>query len=128
MLRPLLPKPQAPLLPPLRRALPPIIPPLTIIQYPRLRKDPLISAIIIVPVIILRIPLEQRKDILHTKLADRLAALNRRLREFALRLLQSDDAFFDGVVDGETVHGDVDGLVEAVDTVDGLFFYELCGC
>jgi hypothetical protein len=28
-------------------------------------------------------------------------------------------------VDGEAVDGDVDGLVETVDTVDGLFFDEL---
>jgi hypothetical protein len=30
-------------------------------------------------------------------------------------------------VDAEAVDGYVDGLVEAVDAVDGLFFYELGG-
>jgi hypothetical protein len=39
--------------------------------------------------------------------------------------LQLEDALFDAVVDGEAVDGYVDGLVEAVDAVDGLFFYEL---
>lgn len=42
--------------------------------------------------------------------------------------MQSKDLFFDGVVDGETVNSYVDGLVEAMDAVDRLFFYELvCG-
>jgi hypothetical protein len=47
------------------------------------------------------------------------------LGELALGFLQFEDALFDAVVDGEAVDSYVDGLVEAVDSVDCLFFYEL---
>lgn len=125
MLHPLLPESQTSLLPSLTRALPNLITSLTIIQHPRLREDVALGIVVNVAVIILRITLEERKDVLHTKLSDCLAALDRRLRELALRFLQCEDALFDGIVDGEAVHGYVDGLVEAVDSVDGLLFDEL---
>jgi hypothetical protein len=73
----------------------------------------------------LGIALEQVKHILHAEFADGLAAFDGGLGQFALSFLQFEDAFFDRVVDGEAVDGDVDGLVETVDTVDGLFFDEL---
>jgi hypothetical protein len=76
-------------------------------------------------VIVFSLALEQIKNILHAKLANRLSALDRGLGEFALCLLELEDALFDRVVDGEAVDCDVDGLVEAVDAVDGLFFDEL---
>ena len=41
--------------------------------------------------------------------------------------MQLEDAFFDGVGDGDFVDYDVDFLGEAVDAVDGLFFDELGG-
>lgn len=75
----------------------------------------------------LRVPSKQAQNITHTQLRDRLAALDGRGREFAFLGLKVEDPFFDGVGDGEAVDCYVDGLVEAVDAVDCLFFYELCG-
>jgi hypothetical protein len=39
--------------------------------------------------------------------------------------LEIENTLFDGVLDGNLVDFDVDCLVEAMDTVDSLFFYEL---
>lgn len=76
-------------------------------------------------VIVLSLALEEVEDVLHGELADGFAAFDSRLGEFTLRFLQLKDALFDAVVDREAVDGHVDGLVEAVDTVDCLFFDEL---
>jgi hypothetical protein len=62
---------------------------------------------------------------LHTKLANSLATFDGGLREFALCLLEREDALFNGVVNGKAVDSDVDGLIEAVDTIDCLFFDKL---
>ena len=40
-------------------------------------------------------------------------------------LAASLEPFFDGVGDGQFVYDHVNGLIEAVDAVDGLFFYKL---
>lgn len=85
----------------------------------------MVDAIIQVAVVVLGFTLEQGEHVVHAELAHCLAALERRGGELALCLLQVQDALFDAVVDGEAVDGYVDGLVEAVDAVDGLFFYEL---
>ncbi|TFB07735.1 hypothetical protein CCMA1212_000512 [Trichoderma ghanense] len=53
------------------------------------------------------------------------APLDCLLGEEALLVLQVEDAFFHGLLDGELVDDYVDGLGEAVDAVDGLFFDEL---
>jgi len=73
----------------------------------------------------LRILPEQIQNIPHAELRNGLSAFQGRFCEFPLLLLQREDALFDRVGDGEAVDCDVDGLVEAVDTVDGLFFDEL---
>lgn len=78
-------------------------------------------------VVELCVSLEQRQHILHAEFAHGLATLQSSSGELALRFLQLQDALFDGVVDGETVNCDVDGLIQTMDTVDGLFFDELCG-
>jgi hypothetical protein len=75
--------------------------------------------------LVLRLVLEQRQDILHAKLADCLAAHDDGVSELALRLLQLKDTFFDAVVNGEAIYDNVDRLIEAVETVDGLFFDKL---
>jgi hypothetical protein len=76
-------------------------------------------------VIVLGVALEQGKNILHIELADGLAAFDSSSSELAFGFLEEKNFLFDGVVDGEAVDGYVDGLVEAVDAVYGLFFYEL---
>jgi len=80
------------------------------------------------PAIILTLATKQRHHILHREILDGFTTFDRRVGEFAFRFLQLENAFFDGVVDGEAVDGYVDGLVEAVDAVYGLFFYELFVC
>jgi len=79
------------------------------------------------PFIILALATKQRHHILHSKILDRFTAFDGGVGELALGFLQLEDAFFDRVVDGEAVDGYVDGLVEAVDAVYCLFFYELLG-
>ena len=78
----------------------------------------------LVPRIVLRVVLEQIEDILHAQFRDRLS-LDRRRGQRAFLLLQVEDALLDAAGDGDFVDDDVDGLVEAVDAVDGLFFDEL---
>lgn len=100
-----------------------------LIQHPHLRKQRRILALDIrMAMIKLGIALEQRKHILHAELALSLAALKRGRGELAFGFLEKDDFLLNGVVHGETVDGHVDGLVEAVDAVDGLFFHKLWGC
>ena len=53
------------------------------------------------------------------------AALDGLLGEQALLVLQVDDALLDCVGDCEPVNGDVDGLREAMDAVDGLLLDKL---
>lgn len=71
-----------------------------------------------------RIPSEKTHDIVHAQLTHRLT-LDRGIGQFALLVLELDDALLDGVFDGQLVDDHVDGLVQAVDAVDGLFFDEL---
>ena len=85
-----------------------------------------ILSIIIMPAIILALATKQRHHILHREILDGFTTFDRRVSELPLGFLQLENAFFDGVVDGEAVDGYVDGLVEAVDAVYCLFFYELC--
>jgi hypothetical protein len=77
--------------------------------------------------IVLGFPTEQRHHILHGEVLDGLATLDSRVGEFTLGFLELEDTLFDRVVDAEAVDGYVDSLVEAVDAVDGLFFYKLLG-
>jgi hypothetical protein len=77
--------------------------------------------------LVLSITPKQCEDILHAELANGLAALNGRVGEFALSLLQVEDALFDRVSDGKAVDLYVDGLIESVDAINGLLFYKLCG-
>ena len=85
---------------------------------------------IMMMMIMLGIPPKQIQNILHTQFPRGVfpAAFNGLFGELAFLVLQLQDAGFDGVGDGEFVDGDVDGLVEAVDAVDGLFFDELRDC
>lgn len=76
-------------------------------------------------VIVLGLALEQVEDILHGELSDGLATLDGGLGKLALRFLQLKDALFDRVVDGQTVYCNIDSLVEAMDTIDCLFFDKL---
>lgn len=71
--------------------------------------------------------LEQLNDFVEAELESALpgASFDGLLGEEALLFLQLEDAFFDGVGDGELVDDDVDGLGEAVDSVYGLFFNKL---
>jgi hypothetical protein len=71
------------------------------------------------------ITLEQCQNVFHGEFADSLAAFNGCIGEFTLCFLQLEDTLFDAVVDGEAVDCDIDRLVEAMDSVDGLLFYEL---
>ena len=75
--------------------------------------------------IVLGLPLEEVEDVFHGKLADGFTALERSLGKFALGLLQLENALFNRVMDGQTVHSHIDGLVEAMDAVYCLFFNEL---
>jgi len=81
-----------------------------------------------VGVIVFGLTLEEVEDVFHGKLADGFAALESSLGKFALGFLQLENALFHGVVDGQTVYGDIDGLVEAMDAVYCLFFDELYSC
>ena len=72
----------------------------------------------------LGISTEEIQDIFHAELADGFA-FDGGLGQGAFFVLEGEDALFDGVGDGEFVDGDIHGLVEAVDAVDGLFFDEL---
>jgi hypothetical protein len=47
------------------------------------------------------------------------------VRQLSLLLLQLQDPLLDAVFDGDFVNDDVCFLREAVNAVDGLFFYEL---
>lgn len=75
--------------------------------------------------VIFRVAPEQFQNVLHAELADRFA-LDGRLGEGPFFLLKGQDALFDRVGDGQSVDDDVDRLIEPMDTVDGLFFDELC--
>tara|TARA_R110002003_G_scaffold70_26_gene6558 strand:+ start:7607 stop:8092 length:486 start_codon:yes stop_codon:yes gene_type:complete len=99
-----------------------------ILQDSRLPIQALIIHIIHATRLILGLALEQRKNILHAQLANRLAAFNCGVGKLAFRFLQLEDALFNGVVDAEAVDGYINGLVEAVDSIDGLLFDELWGC
>lgn len=68
---------------------------------------------------------EKIQDIAHRELAHRRFALDGGFCELAFFVLEGEDAGFDGAGDGEFVDGDVAGLVEAVDAVNGLVFDEL---
>lgn len=68
---------------------------------------------------------KQRHHVFHCEILHGFAAFDGGIGELAFCFLQLDDAFFDRVMDAEAVDSYVDGLVEAVDTVDCLFFYEL---
>lgn len=82
-------------------------------------------SIVIVSAIVFAFTTEQRHHVLHSEILDSLAALDGRIGEFALRFLQFENALFDRVVDAETVDCYVDGLIEAVNTINCLFFNEL---
>lgn len=68
---------------------------------------------------------KQRHHILHGEVLDSFTTFNGGIGELAFCFLELEDAFFDRVVDAEAVDSYIDGLVEAVDTVDCLFFNEL---
>jgi hypothetical protein len=97
----------------------------TSFKHPPLSEDVLLWSGVHVGVIVFSVTLEEVEDVFHRKLADGFAALDSSLGEFALGLLQLENALFDRVVDGQTVHGDIDGLIEAMDTVYCLFFDKL---
>lgn len=69
---------------------------------------------------------EQAQDVCHTELADRFAAFEGCVGEFAFLFLKSKDAFFDGVGDGQAVDCYVLCLIQTMDAIDGLLFDELC--
>lgn len=52
-------------------------------------------------------------------------ALDCHVGELAFAFLKVDDSLFHGSLDDELVDFDIDGLVESMDTVDGLLFHEL---
>ena len=72
----------------------------------------------------LGIPSEEVQDILQAQLRNGFA-FDGGLGQLALFLLEVEDALFDAVGDSYLVNHHVDGLVEAVDAIDGLFFDEL---
>ena len=76
--------------------------------------------------VVLRIPLEQAQNVLHTELANSFAAFKCCVCELALFRLEVKDALLDRVGDCQTVDCHVLRLVEAVDTVNSLLLYELC--
>lgn len=71
--------------------------------------------------------LEKRQDIGKRQLQRRLlhAALDGRLGEGALLVLQGDDLLLDGPLRLELVHGHVDGLRETMHAINGLLFDKL---
>lgn len=75
----------------------------------------------------LSIPTEQLHDFFHAKLACILvlATFNGLFGEFAFLFLQFEDTLFDAVGDCDLVDYYADLLGQAVDAVDGLFFYKL---
>jgi hypothetical protein len=54
-----------------------------------------------------------------------MLALNGGVGKLAFALLKVQNALLDRVLDGHFVDLDIDGLVETVDTIDGLFLDEL---
>lgn len=71
--------------------------------------------------------LKHVNNLIQTKLERALlgARVNGLLGEQALLILQVNDALFDRLGDGQLVHNHVDGLVEAVNAVNGLFLDKL---
>lgn len=125
---PLFPETQTTRLPrrsPLRTLSPATNPPITSFKHPALSEDVLLLRLIHIRVIILGLAFEKVEDILHTQFPDSFTALNSSLGQLAFGFLEFENTLFDRVVDAEAVYGDVDGLVEAVDAVDGLFLDEL---
>lgn len=73
----------------------------------------------------LSIMAKKLQHVLHGEFGGSGFPLDGGVRELAFLVLEVEDTFFDGVFDGEFVDDDILGLVESVDAVDGLFFYEL---
>lgn len=96
------------------------------LQHPCAAIHGLVFYIVDATWLVLGFALEQRQNVLHAQLANGFAALNCSFGELSLRFLKVEDALFDGVVNGETVNGHIDGLVETMDAIDGLFLNKLC--
>jgi len=95
-------------------------------QPPRHTRHDACNALILMVARMFGVLAEKVHDILHAQLADRLAAaLDGRVCKVALLGLQFEDALFDAVGDCEAVNYYVLRLVEAVDSIDCLFFDEL---
>lgn len=69
---------------------------------------------------------EQRHHVAHGQLARSCLALDGCVGQLALAFLEVEDSIFDRVFDGELVYFHVQGLVDTVNSIDGLFFDELC--
>lgn len=84
-----------------------------------------IQCALIILVVVLGITTEESHHITHSELSGSGLTLDRGIGQFTLAILQRDDSFFDCALDYHLVDFHVDGLVQAVDTVNGLFFDEL---
>lgn len=84
-----------------------------------------LAPIIHILMIVLGIAVEKIEDVLHAQFADCLASLNGCFCELALCFLQFEDTLFDRVMDREAVDSYIDCLIEAMNSIDGLLFYEL---
>lgn len=73
----------------------------------------------------LGIAAEESHHVAHGQFTGGCLALERHVGELALAVLQVNDSLFYCALDDELVYFDVDCLVEAVDSVDGLLFHEL---
>lgn len=75
----------------------------------------------------LSVSAEQLQDLLHAELArTALSAFNGLMRELALLFLEVENSLFDGVLDSDLIDDHIDFLGESMDSVDCLFFNELC--
>lgn len=68
---------------------------------------------------------EQRHHVSHGQLAGSCLAFDGRVCELPFAFLKVEDSIFDRIFDGKFVDFHVQGLVDTVDSVDGLFFDEL---
>lgn len=70
------------------------------------------------------VPLEQVQNVLHAQVRGRFT-LYSSLGKRAFLFLQVENALLDRICDGDLVNNHINSLVEAVDTVNSLFFDKL---
>lgn len=68
---------------------------------------------------------EESHNVLHGQLANCLTAFDSSIRKLAFCFLKIQDPLFNCIGDGETIDHNINGLIQTMDTVNGLFFNKL---